>query len=38
MVLANQLVLITGEAFFYAEIGQSSQIELVLFHGVRKTK
>jgi hypothetical protein len=38
MVLANQLVLITGEAFFYAEIGQPSQIELFLFHGVRKTK
>jgi hypothetical protein len=38
MVFANQLVLITGEAFFYAEDGQPSQVELFLFHGVRKTK
>jgi hypothetical protein len=38
MVFANQLVLITGEAFFYAEVGQPSQVELFLFHGVRKTK
>ena len=29
---------ITGEAFFYAEVGQPSQVELFLFHGVRKTK
>jgi hypothetical protein len=27
-----------GEAFFYAEVGQPSQLELFLFHGVRKTK
>jgi hypothetical protein len=37
MVFANQLVLNTGEAF-YAEVGQPSQVELFLFHGVRKTK
>jgi hypothetical protein len=37
-VFANQLVLNTGEAFFYAEVGQPSQVELFLFHGVRKTK
>jgi hypothetical protein len=35
MVFANQLVPITGEAFFYAEVGQPSQVELFLFHGVR---
>ena len=37
MVFANQLVLNTGEAFFYAKVGQPSQVELFLFHGVRKT-
>jgi hypothetical protein len=37
-ILAKQLVLITGEAFFYAEVGQPSQVELFLFHGVRKIK
>jgi hypothetical protein len=37
MFFANQLVLSTGEAFFYAEVGQPSQVELFLFHGVRKT-
>ena len=38
MVFANQLVLSTGEAFFYAKVGQPSQVELFLFHEVRKTK
>ena len=38
MVFANQLVLSIGEAFFYAEVGQPSQVELFRFHGVRKTK
>jgi hypothetical protein len=33
MVFANQLVFITGKAFFYAEVGQPSQVELFLFHG-----
>jgi hypothetical protein len=31
MFFANQLVLITGEAFFYAEVGQPSQVELLIF-------
>jgi hypothetical protein len=31
MVFAKQLVLITGEAFFYAEVSQPSQVELFLW-------
>jgi hypothetical protein len=38
MVFINQLVLSTGEALFYAEVGQPSQVELSLFHGDRKMK
>jgi hypothetical protein len=37
IVFANQLFLSTGEAF-YSEVSQPSQVELFLFHGVRKTK
>jgi hypothetical protein len=33
MVFANQLVLGTGEAFFYAEVGQPSQVELSFSRG-----